>query len=160
MVDKKLVIKEGDAKAIKYMFEMYLLHKSTIAVANLLYDQGYHAYRRDAIHRMLKNPIYIGKVKHKTDIYQGQHEAIIDEATFNQVQEILKTKNIAKRSCLYKKNEVGILRGLLTCGCCNTSMTPANCQTRGIRCYYYTFTKARYYGHRYCHNGEQFPCLC
>lgn len=42
---------------------------------------------------------------------------------------------------------------MLTCACCNTPMTPASSQTRGVRRFYYTSTKAKYYGYHTCHNG-------
>jgi|TARA_B110000967_G_scaffold206465_1_gene253287 hypothetical protein len=34
----------------------------------------------------LRNPIYIGKVRHKEQLHEGLHEAIIDNATWKQVQ--------------------------------------------------------------------------
>ena len=41
---------------------------------------------------MLKNPIYIGKIDHKGKIYDGQHKAIIDKATWEKAQLRLKDR--------------------------------------------------------------------
>ena len=102
---------------------------------------------------MLKNPIYEGKIKYKHELYDGQHQAIIRQKTFEAVQYILLNKDKRERTCLFNRNEVGILRGLLICGCCHAPMTPASCQSHGVRRYYYTSTKAKYYGYHHCSNG-------
>ena len=46
---------------------------------------------------MLINPIYIGKIKHKTEVYEGLHEAIIDLDQFDRVQDQLQAKSVIKR---------------------------------------------------------------
>ena len=153
-INKKLKIKPEEGEMIKFMFESYLKHKSITAVCKLVKDRYGIEYRREMIKRLLKNPIYLGKVKHKNELYDGQHPAIIDQETFDKVAEIRASKDVAKRSCLYKKNEVGILRGILTCGCCHTRMTPTVSMGHGRRRYYYTSTKAKYYGYHTCHNGS------
>ena len=76
-VNKKLEIEPNEAEAVKFMFEMYIKYKSAMAVCKLLTEKGYRAFRRDAVLRMLKNPIYEGKIKYKHELYDGQHQAII-----------------------------------------------------------------------------------
>ena len=153
-VNKKLEIEASEAEAVKFMFEMYIKYRSIMAVCKLLTENGYPVFRRNAVYGMLKNPIYEVKIKYKDDSYDGQHQAIVRPQTFEAVQFMLKTKEKRERTCLFKKNEVGILRELLTCGCCNSPMTPTSCQSHGVRRYYYTSTKAKYYGYHHCHNGS------
>ncbi|MBT8475233.1 MAG: recombinase family protein, partial [Alphaproteobacteria bacterium] len=38
---------------------------------------------------MLRNPVYIGKTRHKDELSDGLHEAIIDNATWTRVQALL-----------------------------------------------------------------------
>ena len=152
-VNKKLEIKPDEAEAVRFMFEMYVKYKSAMAVCKLLTESGYKSFRRDAVKRMLKNPLYMGKVRYKNELYDGQHPAIISPEMFAEVQTIRETKSASERTCLFQKNEVGLLRGLLICGCCHTPMTPASSQTRGVRRFYYTSTKAKYYGYHQCANG-------
>ena len=152
-INKKLEIKPDEGKAVKFMFETYVKYKSAVAVAKLMADNGYKVFRRDAVKRMLKNPLYMGKIKYKDEIYEGQHAAIVSAELFEEVQRIRETKSTSIRTCLYKRNEVGILRGLLTCGCCNTPMTPVSSQTRKERRFYYTSNRAKYYGYHTCSNG-------
>jgi site-specific DNA recombinase len=54
-------------------------------------------WSRGRIHNILINPIYIGKIKHKTEVYEGLHEAIIEQDQFDRVQEQLQAKSVIKR---------------------------------------------------------------
>ena len=54
-------------------------------------------WSRGRIHNILINPIYIGKIKHKTEVYEGLHEAIIDQDQFDRVQAQLQAKSVIKR---------------------------------------------------------------
>ena len=152
-INRKLIVKPEEAKEIKFMFDMYLQYKSAQAVSELMEEKGYKKLTRTAIVRMLQNPIYIGKLKHQGILYDGRHEAIISEEVFNAAQQVSEKRPSTQRSCLYNKNEVGIMRGLLTCGCCHTSMTPTACKTKGVKRYYYTSTAAKIRGHKKCTNG-------
>ncbi len=103
-INKKLTVKAEEAEIIRFMFAMYLKHKSLTAVCKLVNDKYNKQFPRDTIKRMLRNPIYIGKIKHKKNIYDGQHKAIIDEETFKTVSNTRATKDLTKRSCLFRKN--------------------------------------------------------
>ena len=152
-INRKLVIKPEEAKEIKFMFEMYLQFKSAQTVSRLMEEQGYKSLTRTAIVRMLKNPIYMGKLKHKDQLYDGQHEGIVSEEMFNAAQQVSEKRPSTQRACLYNNNEVGIMRGLLTCGCCHANMTPTACKSGGIKRYYYTSIVAKTHGYHKCTNG-------
>ncbi|MGZ3247326.1 MAG: recombinase family protein [Croceibacterium sp.] len=44
---------------------------------------------RGQLYAILSNPIYIGMIRHKDTLYQGQHPAIIDRETWDDVREML-----------------------------------------------------------------------
>ena len=102
-INKKLEIKPDEAEAVKFMFEMYQRYNSAMAVCKLLSERGYKTFRRDAVKRMLRNPIYMGKVKYGEELYDGQHQAIITPELFASVQGIRDTRDPNMRTCLYKK---------------------------------------------------------
>ena len=54
-------------------------------------------WSRGRIHNILINPIYIGKIRHKTEVYEGLHAAIIEQDQFDRVQEQLQAKSVIKR---------------------------------------------------------------
>ena len=43
-------------------------------------------FRRGSLFHLLKNPIYRGKTVHKGQVYDGEHEAIVDEGLWEQVK--------------------------------------------------------------------------
>ena len=153
-INKKLVVKEREAEIVRFMFDGYVKYKSITGICKLIKDKFGEEYRREMVKRILRNPIYIGKIKHKDVFYDGQHEALVSQEVFDEVAKIRASKDLTKRTCLYKKNEVGVLRGILYCGCCHTKMTPTATNGNKMRRYYYTSTKAKYYGYHTCQNGS------
>ena len=153
-INKKLVVKEREAEIVRFMFDGYVKYKSITGICKLIKDKFGEEYRREMVKRILRNPIYIGKIKHKDMFYEGQHEALVSQEIFDEVAKIRASKDLTKRTCLYKKNEVGILRGILYCGCCHIKMTPTATNGHKLRRYYYTSTKAKYYGYHTCQNGS------
>lgn len=45
---------------------------------------------RGQIYKLLSNPVYVGEVHHRGQVYQGKHSAIIDRATWEAVKEQLR----------------------------------------------------------------------
>lgn len=87
------------------------------------------------IYRMLKNPLYVGKVRHKDVSYPGEHEAIIDQKLWDDVQ-ILLQGNLRHdpRSRNSKHNP---FMGLLYCGHCGGAMSLAHTKKGNKRYNYY-----------------------
>lgn len=99
--DKALVVNEGEAKAIRSIFAEYLAAGSVRQLAVRLNELGVvsklrtdrhgritggAAFSRGALYNILRNPVYIGKTRHKEELYDGLHEAIIDNAMWQSVQ--------------------------------------------------------------------------
>ena len=61
---------------------------------------------------MLQNRIYRGETVHKDQSYPGEHESIIDEALWSEVQSIL-TENRADRMLGTAEKQVSLLTGIL-----------------------------------------------
>ena len=63
---------------------------------------------------ILRNPTYAGRVRHKTEVYPGQHPALIDPETFDRVQAILDSRPAILRT----KQSSSWLEGLVyhVCG--------------------------------------------
>ena len=67
-------------------------------------------FSRGALFHLLRNRIYHGQIVHKNEVYDGQHDAIVDEAVFEKVQEQLSTN--ARRS--QKRSDTRIAKAPLT----------------------------------------------
>jgi len=102
--DRKLVPDAQEAATVRLIFERYVELRSIGALVDELYDRGIVTKRRTyrdgktvggipftkgPLAALLHNPIYIGKVRHRDQVYDGQHEAIIDPDLFAKVQAIL-----------------------------------------------------------------------
>jgi len=102
--DRKLIPDVQEAATVRIIFERYLALRSIRALVDELHDRdivtksrtyrdgrivGGIPFSKGPLAQLLQNPIYIGKVRHRDQIYEGQHEAIIDPELFATVQAIL-----------------------------------------------------------------------
>ena len=133
---KKLVINPREAETVRVVFKKYLECGSAKAVAVELERRGCRGkvwttkggVRHDGqkinnhmIYRMLKSPLYVGRVPHRGTSYPGEHKAIIDQATWDAAQKLLTAHltHDAKR----RTPRLQPFAGLVRCGHCNGAMT-------------------------------------
>jgi len=126
-VDRRLVINKSEAEIVRKIFALYLEHGSARVVHQVAAERGYRTklrqtesgkalggcpFSRGHIYKLLKNPIYAGKIAHAGELYDGIHPAIIDRKTWDRVQRRLAAK--AHRTKSRPKAAVpGLLVGLL-----------------------------------------------
>lgn len=84
---------------------------------------------------MLSNKIYIGKIIHKENVYEGEHNGIIDEITFEMVQKLL-YENKVDKICGTKCSSNSLLTGLIFDDNGN-KMTPSHSNSHNRRYRYY-----------------------
>ena len=53
---------------------------------------------RTTLSRLLRNPVYIGKVRQGAELFDGEQEAIINAALWDEVQRLLDENNLRSRS--------------------------------------------------------------
>ncbi|MGC6526482.1 MAG: recombinase family protein, partial [Paracoccaceae bacterium] len=108
--DRKLLIDEIYVQVINQIFEAYVQLGSASKVKAYLRGldirtpvrehrngktSGDKHFTTGHLYQILSNPIYIGKVRHHGKIYDGQHEAILNQNLWDQVQNKL-AKNAAR----------------------------------------------------------------
>lgn len=114
-----LEIDEGEAMAVKRMFELFLAGNSIYSLINTLkkeFPQYEKTFYDASIRRRLANEHYIGNSQYDGKIYVDTHEPIIDDLTFNQAQLMLSTRshgNAFKHKYLFS--------GIITCKKCGKS---------------------------------------
>ncbi len=126
--DRKLVVNKQEGETVRHLFRRYTELQSVPQLVDELAAQGYRtkvrpykdgrqiggvAFRTGALSQLLKNPIYTGKVRHKDKIYAGEHEAIIDQPLFDEVQSIF-TANRSDNALGKKSSNPSLLSGLIT----------------------------------------------
>jgi len=103
---RTLQVNETEAATVRAIFTRYLALGSVHRLADDLAQRGIvskrrvtgtgktlggFAFTRGALFHLLRNRIYLGKITHKGLIHEGEHEAIVDQALFDQVQQMLAT---------------------------------------------------------------------
>jgi DNA invertase Pin-like site-specific DNA recombinase len=106
--NKKLVINKTEAETVRYIFQRYLELQSFGRLVEDLDAKGVVTKRRDTkvkkfnggilftygpLAYFLKNRVYIGETGHKDKWFPGEHAGIVDRTTFDQVQQLLKSKS-------------------------------------------------------------------
>jgi site-specific DNA recombinase len=75
--------------------------------------------KKDSIRYILSNPFYIGLFRYGSELYEGNHKALISKELFDEVQAVLKKRSNSKSSVTKSKP----LCGLFTCGECGRSIS-------------------------------------
>lgn len=101
--ERKLLINEAEAKIVLHIFSRYLELGSVLLLkAELDRDKIYtkqrvsdvrpggKSFSRGGLYAVLANPIYIGRLKHKGQVHDGQQEAVISLDIWDKVQNMLR----------------------------------------------------------------------
>ena len=103
--DRQLVINEAEATTVRHIFTRYcelgsvrLLKeeldrngvRSKIRVSKDGVESGGQAFSRGALYTLLRNPIYVGEIRHKGVCHPGQHAPIVDRAMWDKVAQLLR----------------------------------------------------------------------
>jgi site-specific DNA recombinase len=166
--ERKLVVNTAEAKTVRHIFQRYVELKSVrelkeeLGAAGIVSKvrtasdgsrYGGQPLARGALYLMLQNRIYRGEIVHKGTSYGGEHEAIVDEALWNNVQAIL-SGNRVDRAHGRTGHAPSLLTGMLF-DAHGGRMSPTHATKKGNRYRYYISrtlldgsTKARTEGQR------------
>lgn len=121
---KTFIIDPNKAPLVKRMFELYSKGDySTRRLADTMYKLGLRnnnggTVYKSRIHELLTDPFYIGKIRWNNQIYEGRQEALIEQETFDKIQQILKGKTTPK----YSKHSY-LFQSLVKCAECDGLIT-------------------------------------
>ena len=164
----RLIRNNDEADRVRAVFELYIEKGSLLAVVQELWRRGWRRKSwttRDGkvrigrpwnnvdVHRLLTDPIYIGMQKLGDETFKGEHPAIVSKATFDRVQRILTGNNRTSGSG-HRNRHGALLRGILRCAACDSSMSHAFTERRGKAFRYYRCTHAIKNGKDACPTGS------
>jgi site-specific DNA recombinase len=127
VVDRKLIVDEGEAATVRMIFTRYLELGSGRALQVELDQRGVRSKRRTyrggrpygeqpisrgPLYVILQNRIYVGDMVHKGKAYPGLQEAIIDQELFDRVQAQLASARVQRRHGVNAR-EPSLLAGLM-----------------------------------------------
>lgn len=119
--DGELIINYAEAENVKKIYSLFLSGKSINAICHEMKLSVGGGWTATKVRNILTNVIYIGKVKFAKSEYEGKHERIIDDRTFNAVQSLLHSpeRESAKTSAQKSPFRAGyLLSSLIYCGRC------------------------------------------
>lgn len=146
--DKRLVVNPAEAKTVRTIFERYLILRSFRKLIAELDAKGIVTKKRPIAGKvaggirftygplayLLKNRIYLGETGHNGRWYPGEHDPIIDRATFERVQHLLKS-NTHDRTV--KRHISGALLAGLLYDDRGNRMSPSFTVKNGVRYRFY-----------------------
>lgn len=154
---KGVAFDEEKAEDVRWAFESYAGGDWSIsALRDELEERGLKSrstlkyvgtpLNNSQVHRMLSNPYYMGKIRHRELIYDGAHEPLVDIETWHQVQDVLAGRRIAgDRSWRHTH----YLKGSLVCHRCGGRMGYGHSRGKG-GVYSYFFCLGRHTGRTDC----------
>ena len=151
--ERKLIINEAEAKIVRILFQNFIETESVTETARELNKFGFTTktwisktgklqkgqnFNKRNVRRILENPLYAGKIKHKNQLYDGQHKAIIADDIWQKTKEILSKNQSNKPSIPVSRiTAAPLLKGLINCGVCGSKMIPTYTIKNGKRYRYY-----------------------
>jgi DNA invertase Pin-like site-specific DNA recombinase len=147
---RTLKIDPEEAATVKALYDLYLEH-GLIRVVKEYADRmdlrsrrrvrgegrvsGGIRFDRGHIHHILSNPIYAGRIRHKGQVYDGQHPAVIAPEVWDQIQQRLRD-NAAKSRGTKRKAQRSLLAGKMFDET-GDRLTPSHSRKNGKRLRYY-----------------------
>ncbi len=137
--DKKLVVNQDEAARVRDIFGIYLHEGSLLATADELQRRGWgnkswtneegrrvegQAFNRSSLHTLLRCPLFAGRIRAGDELVAAQHTAIVDDGTWQAVQDQLDAGAPEQPRRPYRpKSNAGLLQGLVRCGVCGSSFS-------------------------------------
>lgn len=162
----KLIVNQEEAKLVREIFELYLKGNSLLDITKIINAKGCRTkirkltdgrqdggvkFSHTSIDKILKNAHYAGKVRYQNVIYPGEHERILDDDTFQKVQDTLRLNQRNIEAHVPIARQISLLGGLLRCRACHSSMhLTHNVKYGNVRYYHYVCLNAQKRGYNEC----------
>ena len=133
---RRLTVNTDEAHRVRMIFRLYLDHNALMPVVREIDGRGWRTkqwvtrkglvhggepFTKGGLFRLLRNPAYIGKIDFKGQIYEGEQNAIVEEAIWDRVQQILQ-RNGGNGGSEIRDSYGTLLKGLLRCASCGGGM--------------------------------------
>lgn len=153
VVDLKVQIDVKQADIVRYIFNAHADGLSKKQIVTELNQKGYltnkgKPFVLNSIQKMLKNEKYIGHFYYQNKLYTNIYPQIVDEQTFNKVQEKLKA-NMHHGTAFRGEKIKYLLSGKIYCGLCGSSMVGIRGNSKSGNVYFY-YACANKYKNKAC----------
>jgi DNA invertase Pin-like site-specific DNA recombinase len=141
VVDRKLLIQESEAVTVRRVFREFLRLGSVMRLeewlrANDIRTRRGYYFLRGPLYTMLRNPLYLGLIRHKTEIYPGEHAGVIDRVTWDKAQSLLNQNTHGQRR-KERSTQPSLFTGIIF-DAGDNRYSPTHSNKNGCRYRYYT----------------------
>jgi site-specific DNA recombinase len=156
--DGQLVPDPITAPIVRHIYRLYTEDRlGTIAIAHQLRAEHAPAptagWGHPAVHRVLTNPTYLGRIRWRDQDFISTHEPLIEQSIFEQAQAIL-TERGEDASRRRGNRSDFLLSGVVRCGHCGRAYIGMSAHGKGGLDHYYACTARQKYGPKAC-QGER-----
>jgi site-specific DNA recombinase len=132
----RLLVNEDEAARVREIFALYLEHQALIPTVKAIDERGWLNKRwitrkgaerggkpvdKTSLFKLLTNVVYVGKVRYKSELHDGEHPAIVDHEVWRRTQQLL-VRNGRTGGAAVRNKYGALLKGLLRCTPCGCSM--------------------------------------
>jgi len=141
-IEGNLIVNEYEALQVREIYDLFLKGNTIHGIASLMkskYSNRYSSWNNHAtVGKIIKNSVYIGKIKYKGLEYPGRHEPIISDEIFLSVKqryaEMERGLTNSQKSS-FKGNH--LLSGMMFCGNCGARYFTKCTMSKKHGTYYY-----------------------
>ena len=160
----RLVVNEEEAQVVRSIFALFEETGSATRTLAEIDRRGWRLkswtrkkgqfraggrFELSSLRRLLTNILYTGAVRHKGQIYAGEHAGILPPEQWERVQGLMAQRKSFARGRLRNKHQA-LLSGLLYCECCEARMLYAYAGKGGRKYPYYLCRNAQQNGWAVC----------
>lgn len=163
----RVAVNEDEAAQVREIFELYLRNRSLLATLREVDRRGWRTkqwttkkgqvrggkrFTKESLYRLLTNVAYIGKVRYREEVYEGEHPGVVNETLWHRVQDALRHngRSGGTNSGLTRNKYGALLKGLLRCGPCGCGMMHTYTSKKNRRYRYYVCLNAQKRGWENC----------
>jgi DNA invertase Pin-like site-specific DNA recombinase len=148
----RLVVNSQEAEQVREIYRIAAEASSLETVVKVCAARAYQAkcwttqkgtvhparpFHRMTLRLLLSNVLYTGSVSHKGTVYHGEHDRIVDQQLWEQVNRQLQLRSTAQRGKAHRA-QAAPLGGLMFCKECGSAMRLTHTMQHGQRYKYYS----------------------
>ena len=145
--EKGLVVHDEEALIVRKMFKMYALGKEgASAICKRLNEAGHRnrngkKWGRRVVLYMLRNPVYVGKIRWREVLYEGTHDPLVSDVLFEKADAVLQERHEESKGRQWHNGDERLLTGIMRCARCGSHMFGGGGYKNGVHVPYYVCSK-------------------
>ncbi|MCI0341668.1 MAG: recombinase family protein [Planctomycetales bacterium] len=161
----RIVPNPAEAEVVRFLFQKYAETRSLRLTAKAANERGYRTkayvsrtghrrghreFEKNAVWWVLTNPVYVGKIALRDEVFEGKHEPVLPKDLWDEVQQILKSEAQHPAVGQRPRKRPFLLEGLVWCGRCGSALIPSYSRSRTGDWHYYYRCRSKYTGGPEC----------